>query len=198
MADVKLENIDETLSTTGKPREGGCLWVHFNPDFATLPTDAATDMSTLDGWVALGELDSDGVVYGKSATANKLKGHSGRTVISEVSDVEETVAFTAIEPNRPSVAKLYNGVDAVTTGDDGSVSVIKDNMTANTKVALVEDGLESNGYLRRTVVPKLAVDTFSDETHKQGDFISYGITGTIIKMAGKAAKYTYRAKPVAA
>ena len=198
MADAKLENIDETLSTTGKPRSGGCGWVNFNPDSCTLPTDATTDMSTLDGWLSVGDFNSDGVVYGKSATANKLKGHQGKTVISEVSDVEETVNFTAIEPNRPAAAKIYNGVDSVTVGDDGSVAAIADMMDANTKVAFVEDGLESNGYLRRTVVPKMAIDTFSDETHKQGDFISYGVTGTIIKMANKAAKYIYRAKPATA
>ncbi len=200
MADteVKLANIDEMLSTTGKPREGGCLWVHFNPDSATLPTDAATDMSTLEGWYSLGDLTEDGVVFGKSATKNTLSGHQGHVVISEVSKVEQTVGFTLIEPNRPAAAKLYNGASSVTAGKDGSVATIEDDMTAKTKVAIVEDVLESNGYLRRTVVPKMSVDTFTDESHKQGAFIAYGVTGTVIKMADKAAKYTYRAKPAAA
>lgn len=192
--EVKLNDVDEMLSTTGKPRTGGCLYVNFDPDNCTLPTDATTAISELEGWVSLGDLTSDGVVYAKNATSNKLKGHQGTVVISEVSDIEETAAFTLIEPNRPAAAKAYYG-DGVTAGADGSVSAIEDKMTAGTKVALCEDSLESNGYLRRTVTPKLAIDTFSDVSHKQGEFISYGVTGTVIKMAEKAAKYIYRAKP---
>lgn len=194
---VTLNDVDEMLSTTGKPRTGGCLYVNFDPDNCTLPTDATTDIKSLDGWVSLGDLTSDGVTYTKSTTANKLKGHQGTTVISEVSDIEETVSFTLIEPNRPSAAKVYYG-DGVAAGADGSVSSIEDMMTTGTKVAMCEDSLESNGYLRRTVVPKLAVDTFTDVSHKQGEFISYGTTGTVIKKSDKAAKYIYRAKPAAA
>ncbi len=194
---VKLNDVDEMLSTTGKPRTGGCLYVNFDPDSCTLPTDATTSVATLDGWVSLGDLTSDGTTYTKSATANKLKGHQGTVVISEVSDIEETFNATLIEPNRPAAAKAYYG-DGVTEGADGSVSTIEDRMTAGTKVAVCEDSLESNGYLRRTVIPKMAIDTFADVSHKQGEFISYGITGTIIKPSSKAAKYIYRAKPASA
>ncbi len=195
--ETKLNDVDEMLSTTGKPRTGGCLYVNFDPDNCTLPTDATTDISTLDGWVSLGDLTLDGVTYTKSTTVNKLKGHQGTVVIAEVSDMEETFSTTLIEPNRPSAAKAYYG-DGVTAGTDGSVSAIEDKMVAGTKVAICEDSLESNGYLRRTVTPKATIDTFADVSHKQGEFISYGITGTVIKMADKAAKYVYRAKPATA
>ncbi len=198
MAETKLADIDEMLSTTGKPRTGGCLYVNFDPDSCKLPTDASTDISTLDGWVSLGDLTTDGVTYGKSATSSDLKGHQGTTVISEMSDMTETISATLIEPNRPSAAKLYYGADAVTAGTDGSVAKIADMMAMGTKVAICEDSLESNGYLRRTVCPKVAVNSFTDVSHKQGDFISYGFSGTLIKQAEKAAKYIYRAKPVAA
>lgn len=197
MADTKLNDVDEMLSTTGKPRTGGCLYANFTPDSCTLPSDAATAISTLDGWVSLGDLSQDGLTYAKEATTNKLKGHQGTVVISEVSEIEETVAFTLIEPNRPAAAKLYYG-DDVTAGSDGSVSTIKDMMTANVKVALCEDSLESNGYLRRTVCAKVSIDTFEEISHKQGEFISYAVTGTIIKPSDGAAKTIYRAKPATA
>ena len=195
---ITLADIDETLSTTGKPREGGCLYANFSPDTCTLPTDAAAKITELAGWVSLGDLTGDGIVFSRSATASKLKGHQGTVVISETTEQEQTVAFTLIEPNRPSAAKLYYGADSVVAGADGSVSEIHDKLASGCKVALCEDSLESNGFLRRTVVPKVVVDTFSDVNHKQGDFISYGVTGTAIKMAGKDIKTVYRAKPVAA
>lgn len=198
MAENKLADVDEMLSTTGKPRTGGCLYVNFNPDSCTFPEDATTDISTLSGWLSLGDLTTDGVTYTKSATSSDLKGHQGTTVISEVSDITETVSATLIEPNRPSAARLYYGADAVAEGTDGSVAEIADKMTAGTKVALIEDSLESNGYLRRTVTRKVSVNTFSDISHKQGDFISYGFTGTVIKPSNKDAKTIYRAKPATA
>lgn len=194
MADTDIAAIDETLSTTGKPRTGGCLYANFNPDTCAFPEDAATDVTTLDGWVSLGDLSQDGLTYAKSATSNKLKGHQGTTVISEVSDIEETVAFTLIEPNRVAAARVYYG-DNVTEGADGSVTSVSDMMTANTSVALCEDSLESNGQLRRTVCYKVSVDTFDDISHKQGEFIAYGVTGTLIKPSNKPAKKIMRAKP---
>ena len=195
---VTLNDVDETLSTTGKPREGGCLYVNFDPDNCTLPTDATTSIKSIDGWVSVGDLSQDGITYAKSTTTNKLKGHQGKVTISEVSEIEETIAFTLIEPNRPDAARLYYGNGNVVAGEDGSVATIEDAMSAGAKVAICEDSLESNGYLRRTVVPKAAVDTFTDISHKQGEFISYGVTATIIKPSDKAAKYTYRAKPATA
>lgn len=197
MAETKLNDIDEMLSTTGKPRTGGCLYANFAPDTCTMPSDATTAISTLDGWVSLGDLSQDGVSYTKSASTSKLKGHQGTVVISEVTEIEETVSFTLIEPNRPAAAKLYYG-DNVTAGADGSVASIKDMMTADVKVALCEDSLESNGNLRRTVTRKVVIDTFEEISHKQGEFISYKVTGTVIKPSDSPAKEIYRAKPVTA
>lgn len=200
MAETKnaaLADIDETLSTTGKPREGGCLYANFDPDNCELPSDATTKITDLPGWVSLGDLTSDGIVFGRSATANQLKGHQGTVVISETSDQTETVKFTLIEPNRPSAAQVYYGKDAVEAGDDGTVKTVHDALATGVKLALCEDSLESNGFLRRTVVPKMSVDTYDEVTHKQGDFISYGVTGTVIKKSAKDAKTIYRAKPAA-
>ena len=65
-------------------------------------------------------------------------------------------------------------------------------------MACIVDELETNGKLRRTVIPKKTIDSFDDVSHKAGDLLGYGITGTLLKKAGETAlKHIYRAKPTA-
>ena len=195
-AGTLANDIDPTLSTVGKPVDGGCVYFNFNPDGATLPTDATTKISTLSGFESVGEASEDGVTFTKSVTTDKKKGWHNETVISAISDEERTLKLTLIEPGRPAAAKAYYGAAGVETDTDGSVSKISDIAGTQTSVAAIIDMLESNGKLRRVVVPKMTIDSFDDVSAKAGDLVSYGITATLLKKAGeKALKYVYRAKP---
>lgn len=191
-----LSDIDPTLSTVGKPVDGGCVWFNFDPDNATLPTNATIKMSTLAGFESVGEISDDGLSFTKSVTADKKKGWHNETILSAVSDEERTVKMTLVEPNRPTAAKAYYGAANVEADTDGSVKHIKDVAGTSIAVAAVVDELETNGKLRRTVIPKMTIDSFDDVSHKAGDLLGYGITGTILKKAGETAlKHIYRAKP---
>jgi len=194
---TELKDLSNDLVTTGRPADGGCVYTSF-ADSPTMPTDAATKMSTLTDFESLGELSENGFTIGKSVTSNKFKGWHGSVVLAEVSDEEHTVKMEFIEPNRPSVAKLRHGTGNVEAGADGSVSHIKGVIGTSTTVPIVVDELESNGYLRRTVIHKATIDSFDDEPHQKGSLLVYGMSATMVDPGDGKLYDIYRAKPATA
>ncbi|MDO4591013.1 MAG: hypothetical protein Q4B35_06435 [Slackia sp.] len=192
-----LKEIDNSLVTVGSPAEGGCCWTSFNPAAKT-PTDATTKMSTVGDFESLGELSENGFSEDKSITSTKHKGWHGSVVLSVVSEEERKYKVEFIEVNRPSVAKLRYGSKNVTAGEDGSVSKILDKVGVNETYPLVFDELESNGYLRRTVVEKAAVESFDTVPHKKGDLLVYGMTFIALDSGDGMPVKIYRAKPAMA
>ena len=186
--------IDYSLVTVGQPTEGGCVWVSF--DATTVPTDASTKMSTLTGFSSAGDISENGFTITKSVTTNKFKDWGGKTVLTSHSDQEETFKTEFLEINRPVVAKLKHGADNVTIGDDGSVASIAAGTTNLATVALVIDELESNGYMRRTVVPKASIESFDDEAHQAGSLLVYGMTFTALACDDGHTYHVYRAESV--
>ena len=187
-----LEAYDNQFVTTGNPAEGGCCWTDFSAE-PTLPTDATTAMAT--PWESLGDLSENGFTEGRSVTSNKLKGWRGSVVLSVISEEENTFKAEFIEVNRPSVAKLRYGSSNVTAGTDGSVSKIAVKTGVNAKAPLVFDEIESNGFLRRTVVKSASVDSFDDVPHQKGSLLVYGMTFTALDTGDGEPVVIYRAKP---
>lgn len=189
-----LKEIDNSLVTVGKPVDGGCCWTNFGESY-DVPTDATTKMSNQDGWESLGELSENGFTEGKSVTGNKFKGWHGSIVLTSISDEDRTFKVEFIEVNRPSVAKVRYGKDNVQSGEDGSVSKIVDKIGVEAKLPLVFDELESNGYLRRTVVKMASIDSFDDVPHARGSLLVYGMTFTALDTGDGEPVAIYRAKP---
>lgn len=190
---MTLADIDTSLVTVGQPSEGGCCWTSF-ADSPTLPTDASTKMSTITGWDSLGELSENGYTESKSVTNNKFKGWHGSIVLAAVSGEENTYKVEFIEVNRPSAAKLRYGAENVSAGTDGSVAHIMGKISTGDNVPLVFDELESNGYLRRTVIRSASIDSFDDVPHQKGSLMVYGMTFTAVEVDGQTFDI-YRAKP---
>lgn len=195
-AAAAAKDIDPELVTVGQPTEGGCCWTNFG-ESPTMPASAAAKMDASAGWESLGDLSENGFTESKSVESAKFKGWHGDVVLSQVSSTENTFKLEFIEVNRPSVAKLRYGAEAVETATDGTVSHIKAMSDKGTIVPLVIDELESNGYLRRTVIPKASIDSFDDVPHQKGNLMVYGMTITAIK-DGDSAYDIYRAKPATA
>lgn len=194
---AELAEIDNSLVTVGKPVDGGCCWTNFG-ESPTLPTDATTKMSEQEGWESLGDLSENGYTESKSVTSNKFKGWHGSVVLTCISEEDHTFKAEFIEVNRPSVAKLRYGAGNVEAGTDGSVSHIKAMVGAEAKVPLVFDELESNGFLRRTVIGEATIDSFDDVPHQRGSLLVYGMTFTAIDTGDGKYYDVYRAKPVQA
>lgn len=189
------KDIDTSLVTVGQPVEGGCCWTSFE-DNPQLPTDATTKMSTLEGFESLGELSENGYTESQSVTNNKFKGWHGSVVLTSISEEERTFKVEFIEPNRDSVSKLKFGSKNVEADEQGNVTHIKAVAGTNITVPLVFDELESNGYLRRTVIKKATIDSFDDVAHQKGSLLVYGMTFTAIDDEGFFD--IYRAKPAEA
>ena len=189
----ELKEIDSTLVTVGQPAEGGCCWTSFG-EAPTLPTDAASKMADL-GFESLGDLSEDGYTESKSITSNKFRGWHGSVVLTSVSEEDRTFQCSFIEVNRPSVAKLRYGSANVEAAADGSVAKIADRVGTSETFPLVFDELESNGYLRRTIVKKATIDSFDDVPHQRGSLMVYGMTFTVIDTGDGEPVVVYRAKP---
>lgn len=194
MAD--LENVDTSLITVGQPTDGGCTYICVGEP-TTLPTDATTKMSTFTDFESAGTISENGFTATKSVTTEKFKDWGGNVVLTAISEEEHTFQIEFAEINRPVVAKLKYGAGNVEVGEDGSVSHVKAVAGTTQKVSLVIDELESNGYLRRTVVPCATIDSFDDETHQKGSLLVYGMTFTALLKDG-VSYHTYRAKPATA
>lgn len=194
----KLSEIDATLTTVGKPGDGGCCYTNFGAA-PTFPADATTKLSTLEGWESLGELSTDGFTESKSVSAEELKGWHNTTL--QVADGDESKKYKAVfvEVNRPTAAKVRYGNSNVKAGVDGSVSHIADKYGVDTTVPLIFDELESNGYLRRTIVRKAHVTGFDEIAHRRGSLMGYGVEFTVLDPGnGVNPVDIYRAKPAGA
>lgn len=192
---MAINDIDSSLTTVGKPVEGGCVWIAFEKP-SKMPTDATTKMSTISEFVSLGEISANGLTESKSISTTDHKGWHGKVVRTSVDEETNTFKLEFIEPNRPSVAKLRYGAASVTDGDDGSVAKILDKGYDGAAHPLVIDELESDGFLRRTVVKAAVVTSFDDVAHQRGALMAYGITFTANEPEdGGAAIEVYRAKP---
>lgn len=189
---VALKPIDDTLVTVGQPTEGGCVYTSFaeNP---TLPTDAVTKISTLSDIESLGDISENGFTEVKSISSTKHNNWNGDAVASSALTTN-TYKLEFIETSRPSVAKLRYGLKSVKVDEaSGSVSQIDDTGESSPVVPLVIDELESNGWLRRTVIPRAIVESMDDVPHQKGSLIVYGMTFAVLK-SDKPLISIYRAK----
>lgn len=187
--------LNTDYATVGAPTTAGCAYVAFGGD--TPPADATTTLT--DKFESLGYLGEDGVVISRQINENKIKAYGGDVVISSKTDDGLQVKITFLEVNREAVAKLIYGKDNVEKNEDGSVKKITGKPFKGAEFPFVFDELESNGYLRRTVIMRGSVSPEGDETHKDAEAIANSITITALAPKdGGAAFYVYRAKPTSA
>ncbi|MBQ9058522.1 MAG: hypothetical protein IJ125_05010 [Atopobiaceae bacterium] len=191
---MSFPDIDSTLVTVGAPVEGGCCWTNFS-DSPTFPTSATTTLGT--GWESLGDLSENGYTEQKQATAQDFKGWHGSVVLSVLDEEKYLYKLEFIEVNRGAVAKVRHGVGNVQVDSDGNPIQISGKPGQNKPIPLVVDELESNGWLRRTVIKKAMINSFDDVPHQKGSLMVYGMTFTAIEVDGSAFE-TYRAQPASA
>ncbi len=98
------------------------------------------------------------------------------------------------------MAQLRYGKDNVTVDATNAETYSAINVAdiPSTPVPLIFDELESNGWLRRTVIPKAKIDSIDDVPHQRGSLMLYGMSFTAEVDANGVAAYIYHAKPAAA
>ena len=188
-------NINPKNVTTGGPVEGGCCYTSFEPD-VELPTTASEDIAGSDSdFENLGELSDQGWTQSVSTSENKFKGYHGKTLLSEITDEENTFKVEFLEITRSTVDKLRYGPDNVTVDNDGFVSAIDPTNVPNIEVPLIFDELLSNGIKQRTVFPRAKISSIDDQAHQRGSLLVYGMTFTALVNDGGHPYYIRRAKP---
>lgn len=174
---MATKDLDASLVTTGKPVDGGCVYVDFKP--GTYPTAASTAMSTLTNYESVGEISENGYTESRSISSTNHKGWHNKTLVTSIDEDTKTYKLEFVEVSRPCVAKLRYGADAVTIGEDGKITKIVDRSYTGEPVSLVIDELLSNGDLRRTVIKKAVITSFDDISHTQGSLVVFGLTFTV-------------------
>lgn len=185
------KELDPTFVTVGQPSEGGCVFTCFDEN-PTLPTDAETPLGT--GWVSLGEISENGFTEAEELTTTEHPGWHGTPVLTTEDKEISTLKLEFLEVNRPSAAKVRYGVDNVELDNDGEIKHISKKPGKRKPLPFVVEELESNGYKRRTVVPKASVKSLDDIPHKKGNLMLYGMTFTATD-TGSGPYDIYRAKP---
>ncbi len=192
-----MTELDPGLVTVGKPVEGGCCFTSFaeNP---TLPTAATSKLSN--DFVSLGELSENGFTESTESNSTDFKGWHGKNLLTEVTDQKTKYKGEFVEVDRLSVAQLRYGKDNVTVDATNAETYSAINVAdiPSTPVPLIFDELESNGWLRRTVIPKAKIDSIDDVPHQRGSLMLYGMSFTAEVDANGVAAYIYHAKPAAA
>lgn len=193
---MAINELDTDLATVGRPIDGGAVWVNFDEN-PTLPTDATTKMSTLEGWESLGELTEDGITRATSASSDKKKGWHGSTVLTTNSSTEKSYSFSMIEYGRGTCAKLAYGPGNVTVdAETGTWSKIEEAPNLpEIKCAFAFDILESNGYLDRKVVKRSSVTNPGEIAYKSGELLAVGVDLDVLDPGDGADVIHYRAKP---
>ena len=172
---MALAQVDPSLVTVGQPTEGGYLYAYIGTP-ETLPTDAVTALPS--GFESVGYITENGLTDSASITSNKFGEWGGKNVLSFNSKIEGTMKVELEEINRPICAKLRYGSKNVETNTDGSVKSIKETAAPNEEVCFVAEEIESNGMKRRTVFPRVKVESVDDIAHQLGSLMVYGLTFT--------------------
>ena len=167
-----MTNIDTSNVTTGAPVEGACCYTAFG-DSPSLPTTAA---EALTGFDSVGEISENGYTKSVSVTTNKFKGWHGSTILTQVSNEENTFKVAFAEVDGGVVNKIRYGVDNVTVDASGKVTAIDPTVVPSHTLPLVFDELLANGRKRRTVFPRATIESIDDETHAKGSLLLYGMT----------------------
>lgn len=167
-----MANIDTSNVTTGAPVEGACCFTSF-ADSPTLPTTAAEDLT---GFDSVGEISENGYTKSVSVTTNKFKGWHGSTILTQVSNEENTFKVAFAEVDGGVVNKIRYGADNVTVDANGKVTAIDPTVVPSHTLPLVFDELLANGRKRRTVFPRATIESVDDEAHAKGSLLLIGMT----------------------
>lgn len=196
-----LDSINPDNVSTGSPVEGACCFVNFDTTTDISSITAANYLTTFKAsgskWENLGELSENGYTKSVSTTSNKFKGWHGSTLLTKVSDEENTFKAEFLEVARPTAAKLRYGVDAVKTGTDGSIDSITPTTVPTRHVIIAVAELLDNGRLMLTIFPRASIDSIDDEAHQKGSLMLYGMTFSASNDTAGHPYYITYAKPSA-
>lgn len=177
--------------TTGKPSLAGAIYRATITSGLVLPTDAATQMSTLADFKALGYVSEDGVTNSNSPESSNIKAWGGDTVLSVQTAKDDTFAFTLLEVMDENVLKAIYGEANVAKDTSTGAITIKANSTEQTEAAWVIDMALKGGKKKRIVIPSAKITEVGEIAYTDSDAVGYEVTITAVPDDDGNTHYEY-------
>lgn len=172
--------------TAGKPKISGS--VYRAPKGATLPTDTTTALDN--AFVEIGYLSEDGVTNSNSPSTENIKAWGGDTVLTLLSEKEDTWQFSMLEATSVNVLKAVYG-SANVTGALTTGITVEANASEPEEAAWVFDMVLRGGIAKRVVIPDAQVTEIGDIVYQDSDAVKYEITLTALPDADGNTHYEY-------
>ena len=170
----------------GKPKVGGA--VYLAPAGTTLPTDSTTALD--EAFVCLGYCSEDGVTNANTPTTESIRAWGGDTVLTILTEKEDTFGMTLIESMNVDVLKAVYGSDNV-TGTLSAGITIKANANCIESGSWVIEMITRNGGTHRVVIPNGTISELGEISYTDSDAVGFEITVTGAADAAGNTHYEY-------
>lgn len=169
----------------GKPKIGGAVSVA--PAGTTVPTDATTALAA--AFKNLGYVSEDGMTRNITRESESVKAWGGDTILTPMTNFEETFTFTLVESLNADVRKAVFGDTNVTgTLADGMTTTVNSKQLEN-HVWVVD--LLVNGAVSRIVIPIGSVSEVGEIEYVDDDAVGFEVTVTALPDASGNTSYEY-------
>ena len=179
--------------STGKPKVGGAIYRAPLSDSLTIPTDVSTSLA--EAFKCLGYVSEDGVTNSNAITTEKIKAWGGDTVLTPMTEREDTFQFTLIEMMNENVVKAVFGDSNVSVTDATSSTPKLIDVEANSdeqpECAWVIDMVLRGDKLKRIVIPNGKITEIGDIVYKDDEAVGYEITVTALPDDDGNTHYEY-------
>ena len=179
--------------SAGKPKVGGAIYRAPLSASPTIPTDASTTLAA--AFKCLGYVSEDGVTNSNAITTEKIKAWGGDTVLTPITEKDDTFQFTLIEVMNEDVVKAVYVDDNVTvtpaSGSDPKTIAIQVNSDEQPECAWVIDMVMRGGHVKRIVIPDGKISEIGDVVYKDDEAVGYEVTVTAMPDGDGNTHYEY-------